>query len=449
MRKEEYIKTVSEQIRSQMARDMVEKELSDHIDDQAESYEKEGMSEEEAFSRAVLDMGDPVETGIELDRIHRPEMEWKLILLTACVSMLGLFIQYLLVRQMSGETENFSAFSQHCISVLAGFGCMIAVCYADYSRIGKHAKLIALVLLALMLCTGTMGMEINGRRQYWKLILGFHLDVFPCMFLLVPLFGGILYSYKGEGVKGFLKSMVWMLVPVLISVQMSSLSTALVLYASMLIMITTALLKGWFVGHGKRTAVFLWGASILLPAVSLISLLVKDSGYRSARIRAWLEVGYDRNGAGYLISMVREFLGSAKWLGAGRASGDIQMLSGAGSDFILTYLITYYGILAGVGMVSFLGILLIRCLKVSLRQKNQLGMMMGLGCSLVFLTQSVLYILVNLTILPYTRGYLPLFSLGGTAAVVSFLLLGMILSIYRHQNLLPSEPAKSYIHVKL
>ena len=74
MRKEEYIKTVSEQMRSQMARDMVEKELSDHIDDQAESYEKEGMSEEEAFSRAVLEMGDPVETGIELDRIHRPEM---------------------------------------------------------------------------------------------------------------------------------------------------------------------------------------------------------------------------------------------------------------------------------------------------------------------------------------------------------------------------------------
>ena len=51
MKMEEYLNTVTEQIRCTRARDMVEEELREHIQDQMEAYEADGMFEEEALEK--------------------------------------------------------------------------------------------------------------------------------------------------------------------------------------------------------------------------------------------------------------------------------------------------------------------------------------------------------------------------------------------------------------
>lgn len=88
---EEFIKTLTEQMRCVKARDGVARELADHIIDQAEMYEREGMKHDEAVEKAVHEMGDPVEIGVSLDRIHRPQADWKMILLTFVLSVAGIF----------------------------------------------------------------------------------------------------------------------------------------------------------------------------------------------------------------------------------------------------------------------------------------------------------------------------------------------------------------------
>ena len=67
---EEYIRKITEQIRCVRARESVAKELSDHILDQAAAYEEQGEAHEAAVGKAVHEMGDPVEVGVALDRIH-------------------------------------------------------------------------------------------------------------------------------------------------------------------------------------------------------------------------------------------------------------------------------------------------------------------------------------------------------------------------------------------
>lgn len=37
------------------------------------------MSYEEAEKNAVADMGDPIAVGISLDKIHKPQIAWKLL----------------------------------------------------------------------------------------------------------------------------------------------------------------------------------------------------------------------------------------------------------------------------------------------------------------------------------------------------------------------------------
>lgn len=51
-------------------REEIRTELRQHIEDQADIYQESGMNRKDAVEKAVEDMGDPVETGVQLDMVH-------------------------------------------------------------------------------------------------------------------------------------------------------------------------------------------------------------------------------------------------------------------------------------------------------------------------------------------------------------------------------------------
>ena len=53
------------------AKELVAHEITSHIEDQEEAYRAQGLTAYDAERRAVLDMGDPVETGVSLDAVHK------------------------------------------------------------------------------------------------------------------------------------------------------------------------------------------------------------------------------------------------------------------------------------------------------------------------------------------------------------------------------------------
>ena len=88
---EKYLTTVTDQLRCKEVRPYVEKELRDHIEDQIEYNVSKGMKQDDAEKAAVKDMGDPVETGELLDKIHRTKMAWEVIVLTAIITIAAIF----------------------------------------------------------------------------------------------------------------------------------------------------------------------------------------------------------------------------------------------------------------------------------------------------------------------------------------------------------------------
>ena len=89
---DEYLKTLLEQIRCKKARPYVNKELQDHKEDLIEANMQAGMDREQAEREAVRDMGDPVETGISLDSVHRPQVAWKLLGIIILISIAGVLL---------------------------------------------------------------------------------------------------------------------------------------------------------------------------------------------------------------------------------------------------------------------------------------------------------------------------------------------------------------------
>jgi hypothetical protein len=143
-----YLEQLEEQIRNRKAKAEVIEEIRNHIEDQAEFYEKEGMSAEEAIEQAVRQMGDPVEVGIEMDRIHRPKPGAPLFLLAFMMSVAGLLTQYFSFYRFGEELVVYqrvidNAFARQCVYVLMGTAVMLVILCVDYSPVEKNGSLAA------------------------------------------------------------------------------------------------------------------------------------------------------------------------------------------------------------------------------------------------------------------------------------------------------------------
>lgn len=106
---EAYIEKLLSQIRCKKARPYIEAEIRGHIEDQISANINEGMSAEEAEENAVIDMGDPIEVGISMDKIHKPTIAWKMVLILGIVSVLVVLVQWKFVLNINNNIVYFGS----------------------------------------------------------------------------------------------------------------------------------------------------------------------------------------------------------------------------------------------------------------------------------------------------------------------------------------------------
>lgn len=427
MKREEYLQKIGEQIRFEKAREGVKAELEWHIEDQKEEFLCAGMTEAEAEEAAVREMGDPVAVGTELDRIHRPRMAWNCIILIGVLYLAGLLLQRLLGAQTESSFYGGGVLT-YAAKLLFGFGVMLLICYVDYSRIARWIRQIwAALFLVLTLGACVFGTPVNG-ANFW--IYG-ALNVKLLVFLFVPLYGGLIFWYRGRGRRGLSCVLLWGLLPAVVCILIRSFATAVLLAVLMLVLLSLAVYRGWFERKGRKLLLMSWGAFLALIA-SFFLVCWNMGGYRAERIRAILHP-YSTE-AGERLEILREialssqFAGSSPWAGRVPDYGD-------GYSFMFSHITARYGILAVLLLAGTILGLFLYFLRNVLRQRNQLGMIMGSGCVLVLMAQTILYILTNGGLILHGYNYCPFLTYGGTGVMVTNILLGILLSIYRYENI--------------
>lgn len=442
MNQEEYLNQLIEQIRCKQAREMVKEEMQGHIEDQTKAFIEMGMDKEEAIQQAVREMGDPIDAGVMLDRIHRPQMAWSVLILIGVISLISIFIQYLIYKSNTRVEINY--FYSQIIIVVLGFLIMLATYFMDYSLIGKYAmEITAIFLLIVFIGVFLIGVEVNGVSEYIK--MGpLTISLRMLMYLFAPMYGAILYQYRGEGYFGLLKAVTWMFLPIFIALRMPSASLAANLFLVLLIQLSVAIQKNWFSVKKKPILLFAWGTTILSPVIVLSIILNNQSAfqynYQVQRIKNLISPDQER---GYQIFTVRKIIGASQLIGSNQSEVQVPgYLPYSNSDYLITHIISYYGILAAIAIVSLLVVLILKMFKISMKQKNQLGMIMGLGCGLVFAILAFTFVLQNIGLYPTTIVFLPLFSFGATGTIVSYFMVGLLLSICRYQNIVSSKKTR-------
>ena len=196
---ETYLEKLLSQIRCKKARPYIAEEIRDHIESQIADNLSEGMAYEEAEKNAVTDMGDPVEVGISLDRIHKPKIAWKLLVIVGILSLLGILIQQSILRQPGyqeleiGMQERYRyAAEGFGTAVVIGLLLMCVIYFLDYTVIAKYSRLIggAILILGALRVAGFGGLDFDGIGNW----IGFgrlRVAVTSLMMFYVPIYGAI------------------------------------------------------------------------------------------------------------------------------------------------------------------------------------------------------------------------------------------------------------------
>ena len=433
---EDYIKKLLEQVRFKKAHKGIEDELRTHIEDQIEANLAAGMDRETAEKAAVADMGDPIEVGISMDRVHRPRLAWSVVAIAVVIGVISSVIHWLMVADAGLANEAISVIGSRTFfsNVLIGLAAMVFIYMIDYTVIAKYAKVIALGMFAILLL-GKLGVTVNGVQMYLRLgPVSFLTSAF--ILLYIPIYGAIVYKYRNGGTGSFIKALLWMIIPVVFVLRWPRFSTAVIMLMTMAVQLSLAVAKGWFKVPKKITICSLWAAITVLPA-GLIAVLYKSGSltdYRMNRIRAIWDLDND---AAYVTKTVRSF-SNVNFVGdTGKAV--LGHLPNPNSDFILTYLANKYGAVMVAAIVASVAAMIITGCIASAKSKNQLGMVMGIGCMNVLLANMLINIFENFGFLPYTDSFMPFFSAGGSNIVLAYIFLGIILSIYKYKDAYPQH----------
>ena len=410
---EEYLNNLLDQIRCRKAHAAIREELESHISDQIEDNMKAGMTREEAEKAAVCDMGDPVTTGISLDQIHRPKMARQIIVLMAVIMFAGVLIHWMMGAPVA------------CMQTISGCCLMFFICHLDYTRIAAIAKVIAAGIILVGIYALFFGVRFGGNIWVASL-LWLRISMFSFLMLYVPVYGAILYSYYGEGYKGLVKAALWAVPPLFIALMMSSLTLFLILSVCMISLLVLAVVKKWFQVKQKRVVI---GAAILVLAITGI-LQIANAPYQMDRIRNFLAGDVESN---YVTKVLKNCFTGSILIGKGVEELKTT-LPDYNNSFILAYLTGTYGYIICTAVCAVLVLLIVAIFSIVFRQKNQLGMMMGFGSGMILFTNIAINLLENFGVLPTSQTFLPFFSKGGSCMYVCYILMGVILSVYRYKD---------------
>lgn len=430
--KDDYLEAIKVQIRCKKARSLVTEEIGQHIEDQKAAYIIDGDDEQTAMAKAIKQMGDATEIGKQLDRIHRPRMEWSILLFVFILCCLGVAAQLSLGNMLTvHKLPNSVNVERHILFLIIGSLLMTALYFFDYSFIGRYPKILCILFFAVFFLYAPHGRVVNGSIQY----------LHSYALLLIPIYGGILYAYRRKGYRGLILCLIISIISSIIEMKFVAQSAIyLGVLLSSLIMLSFAVMKNWF-GISKKIGIaVVWGWIPLAFGILSLSDISILTQYQMMRLEHFMNSILNANIYGeYQADWAREIISRAQLFGG---SSDIMKnyMSGYNSEYILTYVIRSWGIVAGLLIIGLFITIAGRMIHLSCHQENSLGMFVSLGCSLVFTVQGIIYILSNFGIQLIAQVNLPFISYGGSSLLVNFIVLGLMLSVFRNTNIMKEVP---------
>ena len=193
-------------------------------------------------------------------------------------------------------------------------------------------------------------------------------------------------------------------------------------------------------------------STVSIPFLFIGDLYLFGEEYQIARLQHLLS---PTGTSDYIMQTAKFMRENAAMLGSSQKSLEF-FLNGPTTDYLTDLIVasmcSIYGVLLTAAMIAALLWIILKTMRISLKQTNQLGMIIGFSCGIVFFIKTAIGLLVNLQLIPYVSVSMPFLSYGGSSIIISYILLGLILSVYRYKNILPAKkhrPTRKHLKLKI
>lgn len=322
------------------------------------------------------------------------------------------------------EGVAFSDFYQRQL-IWGALGLCAMICFMclDYHKLGNIAWVLYIISIVLLILVPVAGKTVYGAKRW--LSLGFmSFQPSEAAKLAVLILASRLLAREKEnlGWKSFFKIMAICLTPALLILAQPDLGTTILLLAILGCMI---------IFHGIHSYVFKTCA-IATPCAMILMWFVGMHDYQRQRILSFLNPSNDPRGSGYHILQSRIAIGSGEIWGKGFGEGtqsQLRFLPERHSDFAVAVFGEEWGFVGCVALVTLFCLFLLSIFSTAAQARDRFGTMLVVGVFFYFFWQIVINMGMVIGLMPVVGVPLPFISYGGSATIVNFALIGIVLSV--------------------
>ncbi|EJQ08602.1 FtsW/RodA/SpoVE family cell cycle protein [Bacillus cereus] len=405
---ERFVSEVTNHIKSKEAKSFVATELEFHLKQAKNTWIEKGLSEEVAENKAVEQMGSPIKLGQELNKLHKPKVDWFLLILLVAAMGLG-FLPIIAL----GHTNDL--LMNKVIFVILGIATAVGIMLLDYrklERLGWLFYTIGVLILLMIKCFPTG--YVNGEA-----LIKIGPIKIDCL-MTIPFFFLAWASFFNNSRLKF----VHLFMLYVFSLYLFLITSVLV---PIFIYITMVFVMLWWSKLGKKTA---WLITMLPIFLFIIRDLFSWSAvkeYRIARILGFINPAHDQ-----WDLRLKEAMSSAGWFGT---YGNIKSIPAAHTDFVFASLTYYYGYVLALVLVIILSLFAVRIMNIAYIINDGYGKLLLVGGVTLFVIHFICNVGMILGLLPRTSISLPFISYGLIPTLFHAFIMGIVLSVYRRKDI--------------
>ncbi|WP_078433677.1 FtsW/RodA/SpoVE family cell cycle protein [Metabacillus halosaccharovorans] len=403
---EEYLSKVTSKVKSKVAHGMIKKELSNHMEELSLSFQERGLSKKDADKKVIQEMGDPFTIGKNMNYLHKPKMDWLLIVLFVILSGIS-FLP--LIGGVS--VPSFSFIKNQIVWLVLAIFALIGFLFFDYRKLKNLWMYFYGGGLILFFTTLLAGIDLNGVKR-WISLGGITIDA-PAisLFLFFIAWAGIfakVNEFKGWKKQGMLLFLFW--TPVLLSTMLSQFMFSIIYFFCVLAMYVFSYVH-------KQFAIKVAMGNLLIGIIFTRTMILKfPNSYLSDT-----------------LIPLKDILSEAGWFGKGLYN-DLN-LPEAHTDFVFPFLVHSLGWAFGIFLCLLLFVFILRISLNAFKTKDLFGRLLAIGGAALFIVPACWNILMGFGIVPIMVVPLPFISYGGSILLVYSALLGLFLNVYRRKDI--------------
>lgn len=348
-------------------------------------------------------------------------IDWFLITPVALMALMGI------MTLISFNLNNVSQVTQlliwkHVFSIILGIVLAIIISRVDYRSLSSIVQPLFFTTVSVLILVLLIADTVNGARSWFSLgVINLQPSEFAKIVSIIVIAHYVTrYHYRLNDLLTILVSLLPIAVIsflILLQPDFGTTSIIVLVWLGMIVF-----------GGAKLKHIFILFLIGVLIFMSLWFLGFKD--YQRQRILTFIDPTSDPLGSGYNSVQSIKSVSTGGILGSGE---QIVSVPEVHTDFIFSGFAQQWGFVGTSFYFAIIIFIVARLAYIGVKSQDGFARMIVLGVLLCFTIQLVINIGMNIGVFPITGVPLPFMSYGGSSMLVSWILIGLVLSVQRHK----------------